>query len=352
MPTTPASDRRVMVKAAPFNCEAALAALRQPITPIEDFYVRSNFPTPEHDPASWCLTIDGLVERPLSLTLAEVLALPSRRLSATLECAGNGRTQMTPIPEGEPWAIGAVSTAVWTGVPLAHLLEQAGIRPGAVEVRFEGADRGVPRGRTETIHFERSLPLVDAVNPDVLLVYAMNDEPLTAEHGAPLRVVVPGWYGMAAVKWLRRIELLDHPLEAHYQTRQYRYYQPGMAEAPPVRTMRVKALITSHESGAVVPTGPVEIAGMAWCGDAAVVKVEVSADAGPWTEAELLGAPVPYTWRPWRYTWAGAPAGRHSLRARATDAAGNVQPDAPDWNRLGYGNNAVQVTLLNVREQA
>ena len=347
---TSSTDRRIMVKAAPFNCEAPLEALRQFITPIEDFYVRSNFPTPAYDPATWRLTLDGLVERPLSLALDDLLAMPGRRLTATLECAGNNRTQMVPIPEGEPWQTSAISTATWTGVPLATLLEQAGIRPGAVEVRFEGADRGVPRGRTETIHFERSLPLVDAMNPDVLLVYAMNDQPLTAEHGAPLRVLVPGWYGMAAVKWLRRVEVLDHPFAGHYQTRSYVYEHPGTAEKPPVRTMRIKSLITSHESGAVVPAGPVEVGGLAWCGDAAVVRVEVSVDAGAWTEAELLGEPAPYTWRQWRYTWAGGPAGRHSLRARATDANGNVQPDLPDWNRLGYANNAVQITLVNVRE--
>lgn len=338
-----------MVKAAPFNCEAALAALREFITPIEDFYVRSNFPTPPYDPATWRLRVDGLVDRPLSLALEAVQALPSRTLTCTLECAGNNRTQMAPIPEGEPWEQGAVSTGVWTGVPLAVVLEQAGVRPGAVEVRFEGADRGVPRGRTETISFERSLPIDQALHPDVLLVYAMNGAPLTAEHGAPLRLLVPGWYGMAAVKWLARIEVLDHPLEAHYQTRQYRYYRPGAEEAPPVRWMRIKALVTSFPSGAVLPAGPVEISGVAWCGDAAVARVEVSIDAGPWQAAELLGEAAPYTWRQWRYPWAGAPAGRHSIRARATDANGNVQPDLPDWNQLGYGNNAVQVTLVTIK---
>jgi sulfite oxidase len=351
LPVTASSrpDPRVMVKAAPFNCEAALASLRPFITPIDEFYVRSNFPTPPYDPAAWRLTVDGLVERPFSLSLDDLLALPSRTLTATLECAGNNRTRMAPIPEGEPWEIGAVSTATWTGVPLAEVLTRAGVRTGAVEVRFEGADRGVPRGRTETISFERSLPLVDALHPDVLLVHRMNEQPLTEEHGAPLRILVPGWYGMAAVKWLHRIEVLDHPFEGHYQTRQYIYDRPGASEKPPVRAMLIKSMITSHASGAIVPTGPVEISGIAWCGDADVAAVEVSADGAAWQPAELLGAPTPYTWQQWRFTWAGAPVGRHSLRVRATDAAGNVQPDLPVYNRLGYGNNAVQVTLVNVR---
>lgn len=337
-----------MVKAAPFNCETSLAALRSFITPIEDFYVRSNFPTPAHDPAAWRLTVDGLVERPLRLTLDELLALPSRTITATLECAGNNRTRLAPIPEGEPWEQGAVSTASWTGVSLAAVLERAGVAPGAVEVRFEGADRGVPRGRTETISFERSLPLAHALRDDVLLVHRMNDRPLTDEHGAPLRVLVAGWYGMAAVKWLTRIEVLDRPFEGHYQTRSYVYERPGATEKPPVRAMRIKSLITSLPSGASVPTGPREISGVAWCGDAAVASVEVSVDAGVWQPAELLGEAAPATWRQWRFQWGGAPAGRHSIRVRATDANGAVQPDMPDWNRLGYGNNAVQVTLVNV----
>jgi DMSO/TMAO reductase YedYZ molybdopterin-dependent catalytic subunit len=255
---------------------------------------------------------------------------------------------MAPLPEGEPWEQGAVSTGTFTGVPLAMVLERAGVRPGAVEVRFEGADRGIPRGRTETIAFERSLPVDHALNRDVLLVLAMNGAPLTAEHGAPLRVLAPGWYGMAAVKWLHRIEILDHPLDAHYQTRQYRYFRPGVEEAPPVRWMLIKSLVTSFPSGATLPAGPTEVSGVAWCGDAAVAGVEISIDAGPWQAAEVLGEVAPYTWRQWRFRWGGAPAGRHSIRVRATDANGVTQPDLPDYNRLGYGNNAVQVTLVTV----
>jgi DMSO/TMAO reductase YedYZ molybdopterin-dependent catalytic subunit len=342
-----------MVKASPFNCEAALAALdADRITAIEDFYVRSNFPTPPYDPAAWRLVVDGLVEQPLSLRLEEVLALPERTLTATLECAGNGRTQMAPIPEGEPWGLGAVSTASWTGVPLAAVLERARLRPGAIEVRFEGADRGVPRNRTETINFERSLPLADALHPDVLLVTRMNGAPLTDEHGAPLRVLVPGWYGMASVKWLHRIEVLDRPFHGHYQTRQYVYERTGVAERPPVRHMHVKALVTSPEPGALLPTGPVEVRGFAWCGEAPITAVEVSVDAGAWQPAEVVDEPRPYTWQRWCWIWPGAPAGRHSLRVRATAANGQTQPDQPDWNRLGYGNNAVTVTLVTVRHDA
>ena len=346
-------DRRVVVKAAPFNAEAPLAALDEFITPIDDFYVRSNLPVPAFDQAAWRLRVDGLVERSMEVAIADLLAMPSRTLTCTLECAGNNRTRLVPLPDGEPWGSGAISTGTFTGVPLRHLFDLAGVRPDAAEVRFEGADRGVPRGRTETIGFERSLPIADALGADILLVHRMNDAPLTPEHGAPLRLLVPGWYGMAAVKWLQRIEVLARPLEAHFQTRQYRYYQDepvGTMAAPAVRTMRINSMVSSPVSGDVIGLGPHEIRGAAWSGEAAIVAVEVSIDAGSWQAAELLGDPLPYAWRRWRFAWEGAPAGRHSIRSRATDADGSMQPDRPGWNRLGYGNNAIAVTLVTVAD--
>jgi DMSO/TMAO reductase YedYZ molybdopterin-dependent catalytic subunit len=349
-------DRRVVVRGHPFNAEAALVALDAPITPIADFYVRTNLGVPPVDAATWRLTVDGLVDRPLDLSLADLQAMPAVEQTCTLECAGNNRTRLAPITEGEPWGPGAISTAVFGGVPLDAVLERAGVRAGAVEIRFEGADRGTPRGRTDEIAYERSLPLADARGHDILLVTTMNGAPLTDEHGAPVRLLVPGWYGMASVKWLRRIEALDRPLQAHYQTRQYRYYtdEPvGSSEAPPVRTMRVNSMVLSPASGDVVGPGPHAIRGTAWSGGTSVVAVEVSIDAGDWQPAELVASgadvPEPYAWRHWSFSWAGAPAGRHSIRSRATAADGSVQPDQPVWNRLGYGNNAIAVTLVTIR---
>ena len=347
-------DRRVVIRAAPFNAEAPLAALETFLTPIDDFYVRSNLAVPPVDRDAWRLRVDGLVDRPLSLSLDDVLTMPTQTFACTIECAGNNRTRLAPITEGEPWGAGAVSTGRFTGVPLAHVLELAGVRREAVELRFEGADRGIPRGRTEAIGFERSLGVADAAAVDILLVHGMNDEPLTSEHGAPVRLLVPGWYGMASVKWLQRIEAIDHPLEAHYQTRQYRYYHDeavGTEEAPGVRTMRVNSLISTPAHGSTIAPGPHEIRGAAWSGDAPVVGVEVSVDAGEWQPAELIGDAEPHAWRRWRYDWLGAPAGRHSIRSRAITADGSVQPDRPDWNRLGYGNNAVPLTLVTVRPE-
>jgi DMSO/TMAO reductase YedYZ molybdopterin-dependent catalytic subunit len=345
-------DRRVVVRGHPFNAEAPMTALDAPVTAVADFYVRTNLRVPEVDPGTWRLTVDGLVDRPLSLSLNELAALPTQTVTCTMECAGNNRTRLAPITEGEPWGAGAISTAVFTGVPLDAVLDRAGIRAGTVELRFEGADRGVPRGRSDEIAYERSLPVDDARGHDVLLATAMNGAALTAEHGAPVRLLVPGWYGMASVKWLVRIEALDHPLEAHYQTRQYRYYRDepvGSAGATPVRTMRVNSLVSSPAGGDVIGPGAHEIRGAAWSGDSAVAGVEVSVDAGEWQPAEVLDGSDPHAWRRWRFEWSGAAAGRHSIRSRATAADGSVQPDQAVWNRLGYGNNAIAVTLVTVR---
>jgi DMSO/TMAO reductase YedYZ molybdopterin-dependent catalytic subunit len=351
------ADRRVIVRAHPFNAEAPIAALDAPITPVADFYVRTNLGVPSIDPGTWRLTVDGLVDRPLELSLADLAAMPASRLTCTLECAGNNRTRLAPITEGEPWGPGAVSTASFAGVPLDAVLDRAGLRPETVEIRFEGADRGRPRGRTGEIAYERSLPVADARGHDVLLVTTMNDAPVTAEHGAPVRLLVPGWYGMASVKWLWRIEALDRPLQAHYQTRQYRYYgeEPvGSPDAPPVRTMRVNSMVVSPASGDVIGPGPHRIRGAAWSGETPVVGVEVSIDAGEWQPAvvALSGSDRldRYAWRQWSFDWAGAPGGRHSIRSRATAADGSVQPDQPTWNRLGYGNNAIALTLVTVRD--
>ncbi len=346
------SDRRVVVRVDPFNAEAPLAALATPITPTEDFYVRSNFPVPDQDPDAWTLTIHGLVDRPQVVTLADLGSSTKRTITCTLECAGNNRTRLEPATEGEPWGIGAISTAEFTGVPLVHILDQAGILPGAVEIRFEGADHGSVRGRQGQIHFERSLPIDVARDDDVLIAVEMNGSPLTAEHGAPARLLVPGWYGMASVKWLHRIEVIDRPLDAYFQTDRYRYH-PGHATgdgpAGPVTTMRVNSMITSHASGAEISAGDHVITGAAWSGLDPVASVEVSIDAGPWSPAELDGSAGRFAWRRWHHRWAAAAAGRHSLRSRATDTAGNIQPGRSDWNRLGYGNNAIAETEVTVR---
>jgi DMSO/TMAO reductase YedYZ molybdopterin-dependent catalytic subunit len=335
----------------PLNCEAPLTGQRGLITPNEKFYIRSNFKLPKIDAGRWRLAVGGLVEQPLSLSLADLQAMPAHSVIVTLECAGNGRSKLDPPAEGEQWQFAAVSTAEWTGVPLRDVLARAGVQPGAREVRYRGADSGVPRGRTETVFFERSLNLDWANNPDVLLAYAMNGEPLPLEHGFPLRMLVPSWYGMASVKWLTELELIGEPFQGHYQINSYvmERQRDGQLVKEPVTQELVRALITEPAIDSTVPAGQVIVRGFAWSGRAPISKVDLSVDGGAWQATRLLGSPIPYTWQRWELPIEATTPGRLILRARATDALGRTQPDTPDWNRLGYCNNAVLEVPVEVR---
>ena len=333
----------VVVKRAPFNAETPPQAWGQAHTPNGSFFVRSNHAEPALPAATHRILIGGAVQAPFTWALTELALHPLRSVTVTLECAGNGRTSMAPLPEGEPWGQGALGTAVWTGVPLAQVLQRARLGPGVVEILVEGADgEGSKR-------FARSLPLSKALHPDTLLAVEMNGAPLPRSHGAPVRLIVPGWYGMASVKWVNRIEALTRPFEGHYQRERY-IYDAGQGQAPaPVTRMRVKSLITSPEPDAQVAPGRVVVQGMAWSGERRVVQVEVAVDGGEtWEPATLLETPRPSAWVRWAFTWEDAAPGRHTLRARATDEAGETQPEQAEWNRLGYGNNAVQVREVNV----
>ncbi|HEX8701546.1 MAG TPA: sulfite oxidase [Myxococcaceae bacterium] len=333
----------VVVKPEPFNAETPLQALALSRTPTSAFYVRSNYAEPELPGAVHRLTVEGAVESAFTLEVGELARLSRRSLTVTLECAGNGRTGMSPLPEGEPWGQGALGTAIWTGVPLAEVLARARLRREVVEILIEGADgKGSKR-------FARALPVSKAVHPDTLLALEMNGAPLTRAHGAPVRLVVPGWYGMASVKWVTRLEALTQPFDGYYQRERYIYDTGAGREPEPVTRMRVKSLITGPAEGEQVKPGPVVVQGMAWSGERRVVQVEVAVDGGEsWKPATLLEVPKPSAWVRWAFTWEDAKPGRHTLRARATDEAGETQPEAAQWNRLGYGNNAVQVRVVDV----
>jgi DMSO/TMAO reductase YedYZ molybdopterin-dependent catalytic subunit len=339
----------IPLESRPFNAETPLAALSEAPTPGHVFYVRNHFDVPRLDAETFRLRVGGRVERPFELSLADLQGMPRRTVTATLECAGNGRRLMQPTPKGAPWGYGAVSTGRFTGTPLGGVLTEAGLLPGTVELVFVGADRGeVTPGRS--IAFERSLPPSIAGREDVLLAWSMNGEALTADHGYPLRLVVPGWYGVASVKWLVEIAALDAPFRGYYQREKYVYDgQPGVPEGQPVGAMRVRAVIARPSDGEEVRLGPVEVAGTAWSGVAPVVRVEVSGDGGrSWSSARLGAAEAPHAAMPWRFTWSPPASGEHTLMARAADAAGAVQPLEPVWNAHGYGNNVVQRTRIRV----
>jgi DMSO/TMAO reductase YedYZ molybdopterin-dependent catalytic subunit len=343
-----------MINPAPYNAEAPPEALADDVTPVALHYVRSNFAVPTHDGN---LEIGGAVENPTRLTLDDLRRLPATERAVTLECAGNGRLATRPLPVGEPWGDYAVSTSSWTGALLRDVLDQARPTADGVEVLFEGADRGayhlapvLPETNREDLVFARSLALEHAVDPDaeILIAYAMNGEPLTRDHGAPFRLIVPHWYAVASVKWLKRIDVLTEPFSGEFQTGHYIYEWPDRPHEP-VNLMRVRARITDPAPGTIITAGTYTVRGKAWSGTGPVTAVDVSfTGEGEWLPAKLERPKDPSQWQDWSLDWEATGVGRHSLRARATDAAGNVQPDVPPWNRLGYGNNAIEVSYVDV----
>jgi len=344
----------------PLNAEAPLAALVEPIQRAGTFYVRSNFPTPAAETLPERLHVVGLDGATRAIPLHELLASPALTRTVTLECAGNGRTLLTPLPPGTAWTLGGTGTATFTGVPLRSLLPDLG---DAVEVVFTAADRGAAEGWGE-IPFQRALP-VEAIDeaPEPLVAWRMNGEPLPREHGGPLRLVVPGWYAVASVKWLTRIELVRTPFEGYFQTDRYRYLAPGR-DPEPVTRVRPRALVLdvgghllegdaealpSPSAPLRLRAGPVEVRGIAWTGHGALAGVEVSADGGAtWVDAEVEPEPAPHVRTAWRARIDVA-GGDREIVARARDTAGSVQPLHSFWNELGYGNNEVQRLPIRAR---
>jgi len=338
-------------------------ALRYDLTPVGLHYLLIHYDIPDLDRSTWRLRIGGAVQRPLELRLDDLRRRHRVTSVVTLECAGNGRARLVPRPISQPWLLDAVGTAAWTGTPLAPLLAEAGIRPGAVEVAFTGADHGVERGVEQD--YARALPLAEALDSGVLLAYEMNGMPLPPQHGWPLRLVVPGWYGMAQVKWLTSITVLDEPFTGFQNAVAYRLKQdPGPAgthdtgpagrhdtddPGEPVTRIQPRALMIPPgypdfmSRTRFVRLGEQIVQGRAWSGWAPVDRVEVSTDGGAtWVAAVLGPALGRYAWRSWGYRWSPAGPGEYELLTRASDEAGNCQPGEQPWNRQGMANNMVQ----------
>jgi DMSO/TMAO reductase YedYZ molybdopterin-dependent catalytic subunit len=340
------TDRDLLVLSEePLNAETKLNERTGRITRAGSHYVRTHFPLP-HAPRE--IAIDGALGRPMSITPDEIRALPKRTVAVTLECAGNGRRFLEPKVPGEQWGLGAVGTAEWTGTPLRAVLERAAPDPRAVEVLFRGADEGMPKDLGKRIAYERSLPMEEAASDDVLVAYLMNGEPIPPEHGGPLRLVVPGWYGMASVKWLSRISLLEKPFAGFYQTDRY------VIDGQPLRTIAPRAILTYPEDGTRHERA-IGIIGFAWSGAAPIAHVELSNDGGQsWAKLpDALFQDSPrYAWRRFQtenLLLKGLGVQHWSLVVRATDALGNTQPSEARWNALGYANNAPRPVRVEVR---
>lgn len=323
-----------------------LEALRYDLTPVGLHYLLIHFDIPAVDAKTFELRVGGHVRKPLRLTMRDLESRPARTLSVTLECAGNGRARLSPRPMSQPWLTEAVGNAEWTGAPLGPILEEAGVQPGAVDVVFTGHDRGV-QGSVEQ-QYERSLGIADASRDEVLLAYAINGQPLPPQHGFPLRLIVPGWYGMAQVKWLRSITVLATSFAGYQQAAAYHYRESGDDPGIPVERIRPRALMVPpgvpdfmSRMRSLEP-GEHLIGGRAWSGLAPVARVDFSADGGmTWQSAQLGDAASPFAWRRWTCRWLATP-GEHELAVRATDADGHTQPLEQDWNVEGVENNAVQ----------
>jgi DMSO/TMAO reductase YedYZ molybdopterin-dependent catalytic subunit len=328
----------------PNNLEMPFDQLRDFITPSELFYIRSHFPTPELNPAAYLLSIRGAVLNELSLSYADIRAMPSRTCVATLECAGNSRVFLVPPAPGAQWELGAVGNAEWTGVPLSVLLESAGLADDVCDLVLEGADRGVPKEEPKPpgpISYARSIPRARAMEPDVLIAYQMNGQDLTPDHGYPLRAIVPGHYGMASVKWLTDIIAATQPFQGYWQTSDYGYWDDseGTPVRRPLAEMKLKSQIARPRVyERLEPDRPYTIFGAAWAGATDVTEIWISLDGGAsWVQGEFLDPINRYAWRRWKYDWiTPSQPGRYTLLARARGADQHAQPDGHNPNFGSY----------------
>ena len=333
-----------------------LEGLRYDVTPTGMHYLLTHFDIPDVDMNAWKLEVDGLVGKPSTLSLDDIKALPSRTEVVTMECAGNGRALFSPRSVSQPWLLEAIGTAEWTGTPLKGVLQTAGLQSEAVEILFTGFDQGI-QGE-EVQYYQRSLTIEEATRDEVLLVYEMNGRPLEPQHGYPLRLIVPGWYGMTSVKWLESIEAVGQPFNGYQMHATYRYAQTADDPGDPVDLIRVRALMLPPgipdflTRTRLITAGPVTLTGRAWAGRSGISRVEISADGGStWSDAQLGGQPPQFAWHGWTAQWEAKP-GRHTLMVRATDTEGYRQPVEPEWNIQGMGNNMAQTVEVIVEPEA
>ena len=348
-------SRMIVRSSRPEDLEMPLDGFTDWITPADRFFVRCHTYLPERvNLSEWKLKVDGVVNQPLTLAMDDLKKLPRVELAGVLECAGNGRSFYQPRVPGTQWAFGSVGNGKWAGVRLRDVLVKARLKDSAKEILFDGADD--PLGKMED--FRRTIPVKKALDPDTLLAFNMNGQPLPQEHGFPLRLVVPGWAGDSWVKWLQHIEVLDHEFEGFWMKTAYRHpagpVAPGTAVDPakmvPVTDLNVKSVIATPNGWA--KPGRVRISGAAWSNSSPVTGVEVSVDGGTtWKPAKLGKDQSRYAWRLWEFDWK-APEGKHTLMARATNAAGDKQPLSQEWNPSGYLWNVAQKVEVEVSNNA
>jgi sulfite oxidase len=354
-PQIPGEEGLIVRSARFLDLETPPEFLTSWITPVPHFFVRNHMHEPSTlDAESWRLTIGGEVDKPLTLSLADLAKLEKRTVTNTLECAGNGRAFQQPHIPGIQWQKGAVGTARFSGPRLRDLLQRAGVKPTGKHVMFHGLDE-VP-GKVPP--FIRSIPIEKATDGDTLIATRMNDAPLTKHHGFPARALVPGWIGAASCKWLSEIKVLEKEFDGNFMKPAYRFpNQPGKPGDPvnpdethPVTALSVKSVIATPADGSTLKSRSIRIQGVAWAGEADIVRVEISTDSGAtWKPAQLGHEQSKYAWRLWEYAWKAPKAGEYTFMARATDSQGRTQPETAVWNSSGYLYNAIDQVKIHVQ---
>ncbi|MFJ5760991.1 sulfite oxidase [Neobacillus sp. NPDC093182] len=335
----------------PENQETPIQFIENDFISNNLFYRRNHFTYPKLTFSNYFLSINGLVTTPLLLSMHNILQLPSKTVEVVLECSGNKRSLFEPRVFGEQWGKGAMSQGVWKGVPLRTLLEISGIKEAAKEVVVEGYDFGVRTDLDKVFSYTRSLPLKNALHPDTIIAYEYNKQPLSFIHGFPFRLIVPQWYGMASVKWIKQISVIGSHFTGPYQNIDYMYYpnEENDDGAHPVTTINVNSTIQKPLDMARLNTGKHVIKGIAWTGKGCITKVEISKDNGStWSEAQVYDSKSSYKWVSWSYEWDSVEKGIFTILSKATDSTGQTQPIKPYWNRNGYGYNAIDQIKVKV----
>ncbi len=335
---------------SPENQETPIHFIEGRDTPSRLTFRRNHFPYPVKSvqPHSATLIITGSVNAPVTLHYNQITSMPSRTVTAMVECSGNKRAFFEPKVFGEQWTEGAINQGKWRGVPLSYILSLTGINAEACEIVFQGEDSGIKKGKH--VPFERSLPLEKALDPNVIVAFEFNEKPISPKHGFPFRLIVPGWYGMASVKWLKTIRVIDYPFSGPFQTDDYVYYPQNEKDngSFPVTTNQVNSVIQQPLNRQILKPGRHEIMGLAWTGDGMITSVEISVDNGEWETAIFQNQPIKFQFVKWIYTYIFEKKQQYNIKVRAFDSNGQSQPNQAFWNRKGYGYNQVSQIKVEI----
>ncbi|PGY09310.1 sulfite oxidase [Bacillus sp. AFS031507] len=350
-PLPKVSPYLITKKLDPENQETPIHFNNSDIVNEKLFYRRNHFPYPKFASSFYFLPIEGLVYTPKVFSLKEIYSLPSKTIKLVLECSGNKRELFNPKVFGEQWGKGAISQGIWKGISLRSLFQYTGLLDTAKEIVFEGYDYGERPDSNQLFNFSRSLPIEKALDPDTIIAYQYNNHPIPFKHGFPLRLIVPGWYAMASVKWIKRIIVIDNEFKGPFQSIDYVYYPSKESDTSktPVTSINVNSTILYPLNMQLMRTGVYEINGIAWAGTGQITLVEISLDEGQtWNTCQLTSSSEKYAWVRWKYKWDALNEGEYTIKSKATDSLGNIQPLDPMWNRKGYGYNAIDCIKVKI----